>query len=96
MASDALLSEWASSFLDRLTPENRALWDNELQDQFIASPINETTVDYAEAGEPDAKATLMGPFLVIWRFVNVEVIAVATIRWGPGSEASDPNLRRRM
>ena len=96
MASDALLSEWALSFLDRLNAENRALWDNEVQDRFIESPINDTTVDYPEAGEPDAKATLIGPFLVIWRFVNAEVIAVATIRWGPGSEASDPSLRRRI
>jgi hypothetical protein len=81
LASDALLSETAHSFLEQLTPANRALWDNQLRDQFIANPVNESTIWYSESGYPDAQATVIGPFLVIWRQLNAEVVAVGTIRW---------------
>ena len=95
MASDALLSEWADSFLDRLTPENRALWE-ELEDDFIREPRNESTIWYPEAGDGEAQATLVGPFFVVWKYLNAEVIAVGTIRWGPDAPASDPNLQLRL
>jgi hypothetical protein len=61
-----------------------------------SQPYNESTIDYPEAGVPDARATIVGPFLVVWRFVNAEVLAVATIRWGPDADASARDLSQRM
>ena len=95
MPSDALISEWAESFIGRLTRENRTLWDS-LFDEFLENPINESTVDYLEAGEADAKATEIGPFIVVFRFLNSETLAIASIRWGPSSPAGDPRLSERL
>jgi hypothetical protein len=72
------------------------LWWNVLFDQFLANPVTDETVPYSEAGEPDALATVVFPFLVIFRFVNAEILAVAQITWAPGSPGADPRLASRL
>ena len=96
MASDAHLSAFAESFLERITSEYRDWWWNELFDQFLASPVTTETESYPEAGEPDAFATPVGPFIVVFRFINPETVGIANIRWGPNSPAGDVGLSRRL
>ena len=93
MASDALVSEWADSFLSRLTAANRQRWE-ELVPDFIRSPISEDTVDLVE--EPGTMASPVGDFLVTFRFLNAEVIEIASITWGPDHPASQPDARGRL
>ena len=95
MAYDAFLSEWADSFIERLSAESRTLWNAAL-DEFLETPVNESTVGYSESGVPDARATEIGLFVFIWRFENPEVIAIANIRWGPASPAGNPDLATRL
>jgi hypothetical protein len=95
LASDAYLSPPAQEFLGRLTAENKVLWDDVL-DQFIATPENDSTIWWAESGLPDVRATFYHPFVIIWRYSNAEVLAIASIRWGPDAPANDPRFRMRM
>ena len=96
MASDAHLSEWAESFLNRLTPPNRALWWDVLFATFLETPVTDETVEFAEAGEPDALATVVFPFIVVFRYLNAETLEIANITWAPGSPGADPELRARL
>jgi hypothetical protein len=41
-------------------------------------------------------ATSYHPFVIIWRYINAEVLGVASIRWGPDAPANDRRLRTRM
>jgi hypothetical protein len=95
LASDALLSEWAESFIERLSDRTRGLWLSALDD-FLANPVNDSTIWYPEAGDPEARATVIHPFLIIWKEINAEVIAIATIRWGPDAPAGQPGIGLRM
>jgi hypothetical protein len=96
LASDAVIGEGAHSFLARLTSENRALWENLLYDQFLPQPVTADTIDYSESGFPDAKVTVVFPFLVAFRFLNAETVAIADITWAPGSPGADPRLASRL
>jgi hypothetical protein len=81
LASDVRLSAWARSFIARLDEADRNRWYDELQPAFIANPVNETTEPFTEAGSIDVRSTLVGPFLVIWRELNAEVLDIGAIRW---------------
>jgi hypothetical protein len=96
LASDAYLSAFAESFLERIIQEYRDWWWNELFDQFLASPVTDQTENFPEAGEPDALATPIGPFIVVFRFINPETVGIANIRWGPNSPAGSGDLPRRL
>jgi hypothetical protein len=45
--------------------------------------VNEDTITYPESGEPNGHATVAFPFLVFFRFLNSETIAIANITWAP-------------
>jgi hypothetical protein len=61
---------------------NVLLWDATYR-QFLANPVNEDTIEYPESGEPDGMATVAFPFLVFFRFLNPETLAIANIIWAP-------------
>jgi hypothetical protein len=82
VAYDAILSEWAESFLAGLDPASLSLWEHTLMDQFLSEPENDTTIWYSAAGGTDVRATEIGPFVVIWRSINAEILAIGNIRWG--------------
>jgi hypothetical protein len=80
LALDAILSEQAYEFLDNLSPADRALWD-ELKDDFIARPVREGNTVDLRTWEPDEKVTAIGPFLILFRFENEQVLQVFRIMW---------------
>jgi hypothetical protein len=77
LASDAFYSERVDSFLNGLTPEFRALW-NQLEDGFIETPERDNTIRLEHLSEGEM-ATIVGPFIVFWRYVNPEVLQVFSI-----------------
>lgn len=62
----------------------------------LANPVTEDTVPFPIAGEPDAMATVVFPFVVIFRFFNAETVDIANITWAPGSPGADPRLPSRL
>ena len=83
MASDAVIGPRADTFLGNLTMEQRDLWWAEVYPRFLANPQNEDTIFFPEAGEDDGLPTVAFPFLVFFRFLNPEVLAIANITWAP-------------
>jgi hypothetical protein len=96
LATEALLSEFAESFLTRLTPENLRVWWNDVYPHFLARPITGDTVDRPSAGDPVAKARIVEPFLIIFKLMDEETVAIASITWSPGSPGGDPELSRQL
>jgi hypothetical protein len=95
LASDVILSEFAQSFLSRLNTYNRVLW-GDLLDQFLDEPIRDNTIEFPESGESDAMLTTMGPFLITWRSLNAETLAILDIRWSPESPGGQSSLSQRL
>ena len=96
MATEALLSEFADSFLTVLTRENLALWWNDVYPHFLENPISRDTVDRPTAGEPDAKARTIFPFLITFRMVDADTVAIANITWCPESPGGSSELSRQL
>jgi hypothetical protein len=79
LASDAFFAERVDTFLNGLSAEHRALW-NELQDGFLETPERDNTVQLEHLNEGEM-ATIIGPFIVFWRYVNPEVLEVFSVQF---------------
>jgi hypothetical protein len=95
LATDALLSDYAESFLTRLTRENLRVWWNDAYPHFMADPLR-NAVDRPTAGEPDAKIRIVEPFLLVFRMADADTVEIANITWSPNSPGGDPTLARHL
>ncbi len=92
---DAVLSRSAKDFLSSLELADRILFDIAL-DSLLEDPapdgVSKVILDYFPYA-PETIGTIIGEFWVVYKYLNVATIGVASIYWSPDSPARGGELQ---